>query len=285
MTAGEAGRTNTLGKVLRNLPGLLLPLAIYLLWHFTGGGPVIPEPSKVFHILAHPSADALSCGSLLWNTTVSLIRVLLGLVLSIIVGTPLGFMMGASEGFRKFTSVITELARPLSPLALLPLSIILFKDTNLTEVLGWNHLKYSRHFLNELQLGMIFILGWGGIFPVILETMHGVRSVRKIHLEAAKVLGAGKLYTFRHVLLPAALPDIFNGYRMAAGRCWMVIIAAEMLPGTNSGVGYLLRFSYQLSRLDVMIACIFVIAVIGLIFSRGLEYAIEKPMRLRTGER
>jgi len=132
---------------------------------------------------------------------------------------------------------------------------------------------------------MIFILGWGGVFPVILETMHGVRGVRKVHIEAARVLGAGRFFTFRHVLLPAALPDVFAGYRMAVGRCWMVIIAAEMLPGTNSGIGYLLRYSYQLSRLDVMIACIFVISVIGLLFSRGFEYAGEKRLRLRTGER
>jgi len=72
---------------------------------------------------------------------------------------------------------------------------------------------------------------------------------------------------------------------MAVGRCWMVIIAAEMLPGTNSGAGYLLRYSYQLSRLDVMLACIFVIALIGLLFSRGLERAGERRLRLRAGER
>ncbi len=193
--------------------------------------------------------------------------------------------MGASSRFRKLTSPLTELARPLSPLALLPLSIIFFKDTTFTELFGLDHLKYSRNILNELQAGMVFILAWGGIFPVILETMHGVRSVRKVHIEAARVLGAGRFFIFTNVLLPASLPDIFTGYRMAVGRCWMVIIAAEMLPGTNAGIGYLLRFSYQLSRLDIMIACIFVIAVIGLFFSRGLEYAGEKWIRLRARER
>ncbi len=120
---------------------------------------------------------------------------------------------------------------------------------------------------------------------MILETMHGVRGVRKVYIEAARVLGASRLFIFRHVLLPASLPDIFAGYRMAVGRCWMVIIAAEMLPGTNSGIGYLLRYSYQLSRLDIMLACIFIIAIIGLVFSRGLELLGEKWLLLRARER
>ncbi len=274
-----------LRRVRNHLSGFILPALLILLWYVAADRMSLPAPEKVAEVILNPGRDLLASGSLLWNTGISLIRVIMGFILSVAVGTPLGFMMGESERFRKLTSVITELARPLSPLALLPLSIILFKDTNLTEVFGLDQLKYSRNILNELQLGMIFILGWGGVFPVILETMHGVRSVRKVHIEAARVLGAGRIFTFRHVLLPAALPDIFTGYRMAVGRCWMVIIAAEMLPGTNSGAGYLLRYSYQLSRLDVMLACIFVIALIGLLFSRGLERAGERRLRLRAGER
>lgn len=271
--------------VRNHLPGFILPAVILALWFAAGDSLSLPTPDRVFDVIIHPSRDILSSGSLFWNTGISLVRVVLGLLVSVAVGTPLGFMMGESERFRKFTSVITELARPLSPLALLPLSIIVFKDTNLAELFRLDSLKYTRNILNELQLGMIFILGWGGVFPVILETMHGVRSVRRVHLEAARVLGAGRAFTFRNVLLPAALPDIVTGYRMAVGRCWMVIIAAEMLPGTNSGAGYLLRYSYQLSRLDVMFACIFVIAAIGLAFSKGLEHAGERRLRLRTGER
>ncbi|MCD6587438.1 MAG: ABC transporter permease [Candidatus Fermentibacteraceae bacterium] len=267
------------------LPGLIIPVLILAAWYFYVDGSFLPSPSAVFYILLHPAEDILSCGSLLWNIGVSLVRVLLGLFIAIVVGTPFGFMMGANTGFRKFTSVVTELARPLSPIALLPLSIIVFKDTSFTEVLGLNSLKYTRHVLNELQIGMIFILAWGGVFPIILETMHGVRGVRKVYVEAARVLGASRTFIFRHVLLPASLPDIFTGYRMAVGRCWMVIIAAEMLPGTNSGIGYLLRYSYQLSRLDIMIACILIIAVIGFVFSRGLEYAGDRWLLLRARER
>ncbi len=278
-------RTDLRQRVQSLLPGLVIPTLLLSLWFFFNSRSILPAPGAVLDVLLDPSADLLSCGSLFWNTGVSLIRVLLGLSIAIMLGTPIGFLMGASNRFRHFTSLITELARPLSPIALLPLSIIIFKDTSFTEVLGLNHLKYSRNILNELQSGMIFILAWGGIFPVILETMHGVRGVRKVYIEAARVLGAGRMFIFKHVLFPASLPDIFAGYRMAVGRCWMVIIAAEMLPGTNSGIGYMLRYSYQLSRLDVMLACIFIIAVIGLVFSRGLELLGEKWLLLRARER
>ncbi|MCD4707885.1 MAG: ABC transporter permease [Candidatus Sabulitectum sp.] len=285
MSPSERVTENLRRKIRKLLPGFILPVLILVLWHIFSGSTMLPGPERVFGVLSHPARDLLSCGSLFWNTGVSLIRVVLGLFIAILLGTPMGFIMGASERFRRFTSVITELARPLSPIALLPLSIIIFKDTSFTEVFGLTELKYTKNILNELQIGMVFILAWGGIFPVILETMHGVRGVRKVYIEAARVLGAGRLFIFRHVLFPASLPDIFAGYRMAVGRCWMVIIAAEMLPGTNSGIGYLLRYSYQLSRLDVMLACIFIIALIGLVFSRGLELAGEKWLLLRVRER
>lgn len=180
---------------------------------------------------------------------------------------------------------MVEMARPLSAIALLPLSIIIFKARTFAQVLGLRHLMYQKNLLNEMQLGMIFILFWGGVFPVILGTMQGVRSVRKIHLEAAGILGAGRLFTFRNVIVPSALPDIFHGLRMGIGRCWMVIIAAEMLPGTNSGIGYLIRYSYQLSRYDIMLASIIIVACIGAVFSRGLEALGEKSLVLRSRER
>ncbi len=215
----------------------------------------------------------------------SLARVAVGFSLAALVGIPLGLVMGASAHARRLLSLMVEMARPLSAIALLPLSIIIFKARTFAQVLGLRHLMYQKNLLNEMQLGMIFILFWGGVFPIILGTMQGVRSVRKIHLEAAGILGAGRLFTFRSVIVPSALPDIFHGLRMGIGRCWMVIIAAEMLPGTNSGIGYLIRYSYQLSRYDIMLASIIIVACIGAAFSRGLEALGEKSLVLRSRER
>ncbi len=113
---------NTWQKISNLLPGFIIPVVIISLWSVFSEKTLLPAPRLVLDILAHPSADLLSCGSLLWNTGVSLVRVLLGLFIAILLGTPIGFLMGASERYRRFTNLITELARPLSPIALLPLS-------------------------------------------------------------------------------------------------------------------------------------------------------------------
>jgi NitT/TauT family transport system permease protein len=278
----------TLNRVAGHLPGFIIPCLLLIWWFLaTGGGrdTLLPSPQRVGLILLHPLRDQISTGSLAWSALVSLTRVALGFSLAALIGIPVGLLMGASTGSRKLLSVIVEMARPLSAIALLPLSIIIFKAITLSQFFGMDHLRYSRHMLNELQLGMIFILFWGGVFPIILGTMQGVRSVRKIHLEVAGILGAGRLFTFRHVLIPSALPDIFHGLRLGIGRCWMVIIAAEMLPGTNSGIGYLIRYSYQLSRYDIMLASIIIVAVIGALLSKGLESIGEKSLVLRGRER
>jgi NitT/TauT family transport system permease protein len=236
-------------------------------------------------VLLHPGRDLISSGSILWSVAVSISRIALGFLCAVSVGVPLGLAMGGSRLYRRLLSVVVEMARPLSAIALLPLSIIIFRGDTVADLLGLRSLRYGRHILNELGLGMIFILFWGGVFPVILGTMQGVRSVRTLHLEAARVLGASRFDRFLRVMVPSALPDIFHGLRLGIGRCWMVIIAAEMLPGTNSGIGYLLRYSYQLSRYDIMLACIAVIAVIGAFFAKGLEALGERSLLLRSRER
>lgn len=276
------------GRWFSHLPGLILPALLLLWWTIaTGGnsGTIFPSPGEVASVLSHPFTDLMVTGSLFWNVTVSFIRIMLGFCLACLVGIPLGMMMGASSHARRLLSITVEMARPLSAIALLPLSILIFRATTLSQFLGLGHLRYQRHILNELQLGMIFILFWGGVFPIILGTMQGVRSVRNLHLEAARVLGAGRGFVFRSVMLPSALPDIFHGLRLGIGRCWMVIIAAEMLPGTNSGIGYLIRYSYQMSRYDIMLACLVVVAVVGAILSKGLEALGEGSLVLRSRER
>ncbi|MCK5064484.1 MAG: ABC transporter permease [Candidatus Fermentibacteraceae bacterium] len=277
-----------IGSLKNRLPGLVIPLLLLLWWTLnTGGGrdTLLPSPVEVFSILTHPFQDQISTGSLAWSMTVSLVRISLGFSLAALIGIPIGLMMGASRQVRKYLSLMIEMARPLSAIALLPLSIILFKSETLSQFLGLSHLRYQRHLFNEIQIGMIFILFWGGVFPIILGTIQGVRSVRKLHLEAAHVLGARRSFVFRHVMIPSALPDIFHGLKLGIGRCWMVIIAAEMLPGTNSGIGYLIRYSYQLSRYDIMLACLVIVAIIGAFFSKGLEALGEKSLVLRSRER
>ena len=276
------------GRIWKYLPGFIIPCLLIIWWFsVTGGGrdTLLPSPAEVTSILLHPFQDQISTGSIAWSTLVSLVRVALGFSLAALIGIPVGLLMGASLHARKFLSLMVEMARPLSAIALLPLSIIIFKARTFSQLFGLEYLRYQKNLLNEMQLGMIFILFWGGVFPIILGTIQGVRSVRKMHLEAAGILGAGRSFTFRHVIIPSALPDIFHGLKLGIGRCWMVIIAAEMLPGTNSGIGYLIRYSYQLSRYDIMLASIVIVAFIGALFSKGLESLGENSLVLRSKER
>ncbi|MCD4776607.1 MAG: ABC transporter permease [Candidatus Aegiribacteria sp.] len=273
---------------MKYLPGFLIPCLLIIWWFVaTWGGrdTLLPSPGEVASVLLHPFQDQISSGSLAWSAFVSFVRVALGFSLAALIGIPAGLLMGASRRVRKYLSLMVEMARPLSAIALLPLSIIIFKATTFAQLLGLEHLRYQKHLLNEMQLGMIFILLWGGVFPIILGTIQGVRSVRKMHLEAASILGAGRFFTFRSVIIPSALPDIFHGLKLGIGRCWMVIIAAEMLPGTNSGIGYMIRYSYQLSRYDIMLASIVIVAFVGALFSKGLEFLGEKSLVLRSRER
>jgi len=276
------------GRFRTFLPGLLIPVCLLLWWIISTSGDqatLLPAPSKVIDVLFHPFTDQMASGSIAWSVLVSFIRIFLGFMIAVLVGVPLGLLMGSSEPARSLLSLITEMARPLSAIALLPLSIMIFKARTLTDLFGISQLKYQKHILNELQLGMIFILFWGGFFPILLGTIQGVRGVRKLYIEAARVLGARKRFIFRHILLPGALPDIFTGLRMAIARCWMVIIAAEMLPGTNSGIGYMIRYSYQMSRYDIMLACLVIVAIVGAFLSKGLEAIGEKSLILRSRER
>lgn len=256
-------------------PGLLPPLLLVAAWIVLSSlheGPrLIPEPSSVWQVLRQPFHPVLSSGSLAWHSVLSLIRVMAGFTAATAVGIPLGVLMGAAETPRRLLTLSVELARPLSPLALVPLSLVLFRSRSMVDVLGLDSLRYTHHILHEIQPGMIFVLFWGAVFPILLGTVDGVRSCRRIHIEAARTLGAGGFFLFRTILLPSALPEIFTGLRLGIGRCWMVIIAAEMLPGTNVGLGYLIRYSYEVQRLDIMLSGMILTGLVGAAMSLALQ--------------
>ena len=110
---------------------------------------------------------------------------------------------------------------------------------------------------------MIFIIFIGAFYPILTSSIHGVQNVRSTLLDSARVLGAGEGDIFRKILLPAALPSIVNGMRIGLGVAWMCLVSAEMLPGSLSGVGYLITHAYTLARTDIVIAGMISIGVVG----------------------
>ena len=225
---------------------------------------MFPSVTMVAHQLLHPLRTHFASGSLLSNTLVSLLRVLIGFSLAAIVGVTLGLLMGTSRLLRALAEPTLELLRPLCPIAWLPFAIAVFKLKTVPDLLGLGH---TGTVFDEVQLGMIFVLFVGGFFPIFTNTLDGALGVRRDYLSLARMLGAGRWGLFFHVAMPASMPMVLTGLRQGIGLCWFVIIAAEMMTGTDSGIGYLLIYAADLSAMDIVIAAMLVIGTIGALLS------------------
>ena len=225
---------------------------------------IFPTVTRVCEQLVHPFREHYASGSLLSNTLVSLLRVLLGFLLAAVTGVTLGITMGSIRIVRAGLEPIVEVLRPLCPIAWLPFAIAVFKLKTLPQFFG---VDYSRTILDQVQLGMVFVIFVGGLFPVLTNTLDGVAGVRRNYLLLAQTLGATRRQIFLHVYLPAAMPMILTGLRQGLGLCWFVIIAAEMMTGSDSGIGYLLIYASDNSAMDLVIAAMLIIGCIGALLS------------------
>jgi len=237
---------------------------------------ILPRASDVLACILHPLRDVYASGSLLGNTAVSFVRVVVGFALGALVAVPLGIAMGAMRTVRGFLEPLLELLRPLCPIAWIPFAIAVFKLTTIPNLFG---VRLSRTVFDHVQLGMVFVLFWGAFFPILVNTVDGVSGVRDQYRRLAQTLGASRAQVFRHVYLPASFPMILTGLRQGIGTCWFVIIAAEMLPGSDSGVGYLLMYASDQCGMDIVIACMIIIAAIGALLNAGMMSATRRLVR------
>ena len=258
----------------------ILPITLLLIWQvaakYLNQPWIFPPVTSVIEQLAHPLRQHYASGSLLSNTIVSLLRVLLGFSLAAFVGVTLGIVMGAVRIIRSAMEPIVEILRPLCPIAWLPFAIAVFKLKTLPQLFG---VKYSRTIFDQIQLGIIFVIFVGGFFPVLTNTLDGVAGVRRNFLLLARTLGATRRQNFLHVYLPAAMPMILTGLRQGIGLCWFVIIAAEMMTGSESGIGYLLIYASDNSAMDIVIAAMLIIGGIGALLSFTMRRIMYKAVR------
>lgn len=122
---------------------------------------------------------------------------------------------------------------------------------------------------------MIIIIFLGAFFPVLSNVIFGIRNVRKTLIDAARSMGANTCQMIIKILLPAALPAVFTGLQVGLGTAWMCLICAEMLPGSISGIGYMISHAYQVTRIDVVIAGIVAISIVSTIID-GLFTKINR---------
>ena len=274
----SGSRPNVLGWIV-------IPTILLVIWQLAArqvNQPwIFPTVTRVLEQLAHPLRDHYASGSLLSNTLISLLRVLLGFLFAAVAGVTLGIIMGSIRTVRSAIEPIIELLRPLCPIAWLPFAIAVFKLRTLPQLFG---VGYSHTIFDQVQLGMIFVIFVGGFFPVLTNTLDGVAGVRRNYLLLAQTLGAKRRQIFLHVYLPAAMPMILTGLRQGLGLCWFVIIAAEMMTGSDSGIGYLLMYASDNSAMDIVIAAMFIIGSLGALLTFTMHRVMLRTVRWQGKE-
>ena len=233
--------------------GAGFPILLVLIWDRTvalSGTRLIPSPSQVA-VMMYDFAfggvydDAFS-GTILTHIWKSMQRVYGGFFLAAVTGIPLGMMIGRIRILRQLLDPTITLLRPIPVTAWLPLSMIFFG-------LGPN--------------AAIFLVFLGAFYPILLNTMFGVRSIDPRLFEAAAMLGCSDAGMFRQIVLPASLPAVFSGLRIANGFAWILIVVGEMT-GVPTGLGSVVMDGRTLSRTDLVITGMIVIGTCGFVTDR-----------------
>jgi NitT/TauT family transport system permease protein len=220
---------------------------------------ILPSPTQV---LAALQASWLTI--LTKDLLTSLIHFAMGMTAALLIALPIGMIMGWFRLADELLDPITEVIRPIPPLAWIPFAIIWFGLTNSAAA---------------------FIIFMGAVFPVLINTYVGFRSLPKVYVESAKVLGAIKdLDLMRYIAFPFALPSIAGGIRIGMGIAWMCLVAAEMFGVSTSGLGYQIWYNYSLHKMNYVLLYMIVLGLLGLLIDRSFRYIVEDRMlRWRVG--
>jgi nitrate/nitrite transport system permease protein len=257
---------------LKKLDWLLLPIIgvalVILAWYVSSKtwAKELPSPLKTWeaskgYVLNPFEKRGEMDQGILRFTWYSLILVAKGYAIALIVGTPIGFMLGLSKTFTKAFDPIIQILRPVSPLAWLPLGLVLF--------LGAGR--------QASELGALFTIAICAMWPTVLNTAVGVRAIPQDYLNVARVLKLSRWKMLTKVMIPATMPYMFTGFRLSLGIAWLVIVAAEMLTG-RPGVGGFLWQEYNALLYEHIILCIITIGVVGFILDR-LMSVVERRFK------
>jgi sulfonate transport system permease protein len=220
----------------------VLPLAIFIIWQFSSSvgwisGRVLPSPSAVLQALWSTTIS----GELPHDIVVSSARALAGLALGGSIGFLLGIANGVSQLSERLTDTSLQMLRTIPHLAMIPLVILWFG-------IG----EESKLFLTSL----------GVLFPIYLNTYHGVRNVDRDLIEMGRVYGMGNWTLFRKVIFPGALPSIFVGLRYALGIMWLTLIVSETI-AASSGIGYMAMQAREFMMTDIVVLALIIYALLG----------------------
>lgn len=241
-------------------------LAFLLVWQIlvvTGvlSTRTIAAPSQVFATFFEKFTSTAPDGATIFtNIFVSLRVSLTGLVLAIIVGVPLGLLMGWYKPLDRFIRPVFEIIRPIPPIAWIPLSIL------------WVGIGLGAKAM---------IIFFSAFVPCVINSYTGIKATNRVHISVAKTFGASDFKIFRTVGVPSAMPMAFAGIRIALGNSWGTLVAAELL-AANAGLGYMIMMGRQFVRPDVIILGMITIGLLGYIFTWIFTKIENVVVRWRT---
>lgn len=233
-------------------PVLLIALLIAIWWIVVlrSDNAIFPTPMQV----ATGAWVLVQDGTLWQHIEASLVRVELGFGLAFLVAVPLGLWMGWVSSAFYTLNPLFQMLRPISPIAWIPVAILWFGVGDLSP---------------------IFLIFISSVFPMMVQTTMGVRTIDRRYLRAAANFGVSRRTLFLRVVIPAVLPEIIIGMRIGLGVAWLVVVAAEMI-ALNTGLGYLIMDSRNAgNRYDLVIASMVIIGVIGLLLD-GITRLLEQ---------
>ncbi|WP_182284960.1 ABC transporter permease [Comamonas testosteroni] len=237
-------------------------LLFFGIWEF------LPRAGLVNSAFLSPPSAVLAAivqlaqsGQLGKHVAASLQRSLAGLILAVVAGVALGLLMGVVRRFEAFVDPLLQLFRQVSALALFPVFLLFFG-------IG--------------EASKIAIIFWAAFWPVLLNSISGVKQVEKLLIHSALSMGASRGFIFFKVILPAAAPSIFTGIRLAGAYSITALVAAEMI-GSHAGLGFLTLNSQEIFQIPSMYAGIVLLAVLGLALNYGLALLEKRLTRWRSG--
>jgi len=254
-------RIETYQKVILPLAGAA---AVLIIWAIVSAtlAPDLPSPFRTWqesrrYILDPFFKDGEMNQGIGRLAFYSLVRVAKGFALALAIGTPIGFLLGLSRRFHQSFDPIVQFMRPISPLAWLPLGLVIFQKS---------------------EPAAVFTIALCAMWPTVINTAVGVRSISQDYLNVGRVLKLSRTTTLRRIVIPATLPYVFTGYRLSLGLAWLVIVAAEMLTGTP-GVGGFLWQEYNSLVYSHIILSVLTIGAIGFVLDR-LMGLVEARVRI-----
>jgi len=257
-----SGITKNLKKVSKKFRGLLVVFGFFAVWEaFPRLGIIDQMFLSTFSDTIVKLFNLFASGELILHLGASLQRSLIGFVLAILVGIPLGLFIGWYNKFEEYVDLFLQLLRNTSTFALIPIFLLFFG-------LG--------------EASKIATVLWASIWPVLINTISGVQSVEPIYIKAAKSLGFSDKELFRKVILPASIPSIVSGARNGAKSAIMVVIGAEMI-GAKSGLGFFIQNAQFNFMIPEMFAGILLLSILGVTLNYLLVW-IEKKATYWKGD-